>query len=186
MKKILIGALVGGIVLFGWQYAAWRFLDIHKLEQDPVLANEAAVATALKGTLRGVYAIPGLTQAERKAQGEAYKAWEQKHEAGPVVWINYDPDGKRAMDGKTLGIGAGLCIGIALVVSMMLRGASIRSYLGRVLFVTGFGLFLALAMDAQNWLWMNEPLDWTKAWIIDHVAGMAATGIILGLIVKPE
>ncbi len=187
MKKILIGALVGGIVLFVWQYAAWSFLDIHKLEQEPVLANEAAVAAALQGTARGVYWIPGLRQADHKdTESEAHKAWAKKYEAGPIAWISYDPNGKEAMPPKTLAFGAGLCVLIALVVSMMLRGAAIRSYFGRVLFVLGFGLFLAIAMDAQNWLWMNFPLDWTKAWVIDHVAGMGAMGVFLGLIVKPE
>jgi hypothetical protein len=69
---------------------------------------------------------------------------------------------------------------------MLLKAASIGSYLGRVLFVAGLGLFLAVAMDAQNWNWMHFPPDWTRGFVLDHLGGMAACGVALGAIVKPK
>ena len=32
MKKLLIGALVGGLIIFGWQTASWTFLKLHSSE----------------------------------------------------------------------------------------------------------------------------------------------------------
>ena len=187
MKQVLIGAIVGGIVLFAWQYAAWMFLDLHKLDQEPLLANQTAVAAALKGTKRGVYWIPGITQDEHKDQeSDAYKAWDKAHEAGPIVFINYDPEGKPAMSGATMGMGAAVAILMALIMSWMLRAASIGNFFGRFLFVVGFGVFLALAMDIQGWIWMNNPMDWTRGNVIDHVGGAAVLGVVLGAIVKGD
>ena len=59
MVRILIGALVGGVVLFVWQFATWVFLDLHRLDRDPILANEAEIVKLLEGTEKGAYWIPG-------------------------------------------------------------------------------------------------------------------------------
>lgn len=187
MKQVLIGAVVGGILLFVWQYATWMFLDIHKTDQEPVLANEAAVVSALQGTKRGVYWIPGMTQAQqKKPDSPEYKAWEKKHEAGPIAWIVYDPEGKAPMDGKTMGMGGAAALVIALLVAWLLRTASIGSFFGRFLFVVGLGVLVALVMDVQGYIWMNHPMDWTRGWVIDHVGGMAIVGIALAAIVKGD
>lgn len=185
MKKILIGTILGGIVLFVWQYAAWEFLGIHDMKQEPVLVDEAKVVEALAGNPRGVYWIPGIKQADRKEQGDAYKAWEKRHEAGPVAFLNYDPAGSTAMNGTTMAMGAAATLLSALMVVLLLSAAGIGSYMGRVLFVTGFGVFLALMMDVQGHVWMNHPMDWTKGNVLDHIAGMAIMGVVVSFIVKP-
>ena len=33
MKKMIIGALVGGIILFAWQFLTWVLLDLHEAQQ---------------------------------------------------------------------------------------------------------------------------------------------------------
>lgn len=186
MKRVLTGALAGGVVLFAWQFASWMFLGIHEFDHEPALRDEAAVVAALAGNPKGVYWIPYCSPADQKAQNEAYKAFVDRHEKGPIAWINYDPVGKPPMSPKTLAIGGALAIAIAFVAAAMLRAAKISSFFGRFLFVAALGLFLALAMDGQGWNWMNHPLDWTRGFVIDHLAGMAAVGVVLGLLVRPN
>jgi len=118
-------------------------------------------------------------------EGPEYEAWAERHRTGPRAWLIYDPEGAEPMDTQVMVIGGVLAIVSAFIVSLLLRGAAIRSYFGRVLFVAGIGLFLAVDIDLQMWNWANHPADWTVGWIIDHVAGMAILGIVLGLIVTP-
>ena len=186
MQRVLIGALVGGVALFVWQYAAWMFLDVHKLDVNPKLKHEDAVVAALKGEVRGVYWIPGGDQADRDPEGEAYMAWEQKHKAGPRGFLVFDPEGGEPMSVQTMGIGAACNILVALIAALMLAGASIRSFFGRFFLVVGIGLIVVLVQDVPNWNWQNFPDDWTRGAIIDHLAGMAIVGFLLALIVRPK
>lgn len=187
MKRVLIGAVVGAIVLFVWQYAAWMFLGIHSMDHEPVLAKEDAVIAALEGTEHGVYWLPGISEADHKdPDSEGFKAWEKKYERGPRASIVYDPEGGTPMSPKVMGMGFVINVFIVLVVALMLRAAGIGSLFGRVVFVAGFGVFTALVMDIQNWNWMNYPNDWTRGFIIDHIAGMAILGVVLAFIVKPD
>lgn len=185
MVKVLIGGLVGGVALFVWQYAAWMMLDLHRLDVEPQLANETAVIEALEGEAHGVYWIPGMSQ-DTEPESEAYKLWESKHQRGPLAFIVYQPEGGEAMPPRTMIIGALISILGALMISWMLRGAAISSYLGRVAFVTGFGIVLAILVDAQMWNWMHYPIDWVKGYALDRIGGMAVLGILLGFIVTPD
>ena len=187
MKQVIIGGVVGGILLFVWQFAAWMFLGIHEQEQEPLLDNETAVVSALKGTERGVYWIPGLKQEDHKdAESPAYKAWEKRYEAGPRAWIVYDPEGAKPMDAKLLAMGGVAAILIALLSAWLLRTASISGFFGRFVFVVGLGVFAALVMDIQGWIWMNHPTEWTRGFVLDHLGGMAVVGLALAVIVKGD
>jgi len=187
MKQIIIGGVVGGILLFVWQFATWMFLGIHDQEQEPLLDNEAAVVTALQGTERGVYWIPGLKQEHHEdPESDEYKAWEKKYESGPRAFVVYDPDGAKPMDARSMAMGGGVAILIGLVSAWLLKKASISGFLGRWVFVLGLGVFIALVMDVQGWIWMNHPTDWMRGFVIDHIGGMAVVGLALALIVKGE
>lgn len=183
MARVLIGALVAGIVLFAWQWAAWTVLEIHKLDADPLLKQEDAVVAALDGEARGVYWIPGAQQTHDTDSPE-YKAWEEKYKRGPRGFLIYDPEGADPMDTRTMLIGGATTLLIGLVLALMVRGARHRTFLGRWLLVIGVGLVLALVMDVQGWNWQNMPDDWTRGYVIEHVAGMAIVGFLLALIVK--
>ncbi len=187
MKKVIIGAVVGGAILFVWQFSAWMFLGIHKLDNEPLLGNEAEVAKTLEGTARGVYWIPGMTDADMKDPDSAgHKSWDGRYRKGPRAFIVYDPEGAEPMQAMTMVAGAVFSIVTAFIAALMLHAAGIRSFLGRVVFVAGFGVLMAAAVDLQNWNWSNYPVDWTVGWVIDHIGGMAVAGIPLSLIVKPS
>ena len=187
MVRILIAALVGGIALFVWQYATWMYLDIHHLDVEPVLAGEDAVIEALKDTERGIYWLPGMTQADQMdRESEGYKAWAEKHKKGPCGFLVINPEGGEPMSATILAIGGGIAFLIAFVVALILRGTALRTYIGRVCLCVGIGVVIALVMDVQNWNYMHFPDDWTRGNIIDHVGGMTVLGIVLGAIVRPS
>jgi len=181
MGRVLVGGIVGGIVLFGWQYVAWMLLPIHHLDVEPMLQREDAVIEALQGEKHGVYWIPGMRQ-DTEPGSDAYKAWEEKHKKGPVGFLLYNPEGGEPMGARQMGIGGALCVLIALVLSVMLR-ASGAGGIGRFLLVLGVGIVLVLFMDAQTWNWQGYPMDWTRGHALDHLGGMALLGLVLSMIV---
>lgn len=59
-----------------------------------------------------------------------------------------------------------------------------RSYLQRVGFVTGLGVFVGLVGHASYWNWMHFPADYTLAFIVDVVIGWTLVGLVMAAIVK--
>jgi len=56
--KMLIGALVGGIILFFWQFFSWQLLGIHD-SQMAYTPNQDKILAALDGQLEnGTYFLP--------------------------------------------------------------------------------------------------------------------------------
>lgn len=73
MKKLIVGALVGGIIAFAWQTASHTFLDLHyKAEshspkQDTILAFLNAI-----GMEEGNYILPRLPRGASQEEMDAF------------------------------------------------------------------------------------------------------------------
>ncbi|MFX5756497.1 hypothetical protein ABTE27_21360, partial [Acinetobacter baumannii] len=59
MKKTIVGALVGGIILFMWQFASWTALKLH-LPAQGYTAKQDTILQALSANLEkeGGYLLP--------------------------------------------------------------------------------------------------------------------------------
>lgn len=79
MKKLPIGALVGGIILFLWQFLSWSMLGIHE-DMQQYSPNQEKVLQALGENLEeGFYFMPGTPpgSAENPMEANAGKPWAQ-------------------------------------------------------------------------------------------------------------
>lgn len=84
MKKMLIGALVGGIILFLWQFLSWTMLGIHSsgMAYTP---NQDAILECLSANIQedGFYFLPTVApgtpsaDAQAKMEQSAGKPWAQ-------------------------------------------------------------------------------------------------------------
>lgn len=84
MKKQLVATVVGGLILFVWQFLSWAILQVHQSEfkytpnQDPILEVLSQYLTE-----EGSYMIPGVppgsSQSDEQALMEAHagKPWAQ-------------------------------------------------------------------------------------------------------------
>ncbi len=85
MKKQLIATLVGGLILFFWQFLSWSVLNVHGAEfkytanQDKVM--EALSANLEEGTFMLPQPAPGSSQGEQQAfmENSAGKPWATIH-----------------------------------------------------------------------------------------------------------
>ncbi|NNE15661.1 MAG: hypothetical protein HKN51_11830 [Saprospiraceae bacterium] len=87
MKKTLIGALVGGLILFIWQFLSWSALNLHGSNmqytpsQDKILS-----ALAEEGLEDGTYFMPNVKPG---ATAEEYEAYQKANIGKPWALISY-------------------------------------------------------------------------------------------------
>lgn len=183
MGRILVAALVGGILEFAWGAVSHMVLGI---SDDSVaqMPNEAEVAAALKTTPPGTYMVPWLDHAN--ADDAALNAWAEKARVtGSGMIIRWPEGAARATPAPTsllLEFGSNF-LG-ALVLALLASG---RGFAGRVLLGPLLGLFAFLSQNASHWIWYHFSDAFIKAELIDAVAGwtIAAVGIAMVLKGKP-
>jgi hypothetical protein len=84
-KKLIIGALVGGLILFIWQFLSWALLDLHSSsmtytsQQDQILA-------ALEGLDEGTYYLPRMAM---DAPADAQQTFMENQVGKPWASVTY-------------------------------------------------------------------------------------------------
>jgi len=70
MKKLIIGALVGGLILFIWQFISWNFLHNSQIQHA---TNQDEILEMLEGKLEpGQYMLPRMPEGMPMEEGEKY------------------------------------------------------------------------------------------------------------------
>ena len=185
MGRVIVAAILGGILLHAWEFASWMVTDIHKLDPHPQLKDEASVVKALEGNPRGIYWIPGSSTQEFDPESDEYKDWERRHKAGPIGWIVYDPEGGEPMPPTMMIVGVVLNILMALVLALIIQFAGIRAFMGRFLVGLGAGVFLVLGSDLKQYNWMGFTESWTHGAVIDHLVGALVLAVVMALVLRP-
>jgi len=185
MKKILLGGLIGGVILFLWSFLAWVILPLHSSSLHGI-ANEDAVITALQQSLssHAVYMIPH--NPGKDADLAAQNAWLDKMKRGPTGLIMYNPIGTDPMMPRQMIIGVILDFLAALLVSWLLTRSTAfgTSYVSRVSFCGMFALFVTVFDYLMMWNWMGYPGDFTIGLILDSFIGLLLAGLGIAAIVK--
>ena len=185
MKKIVIGGLIGGVILFVWSFLAWVILPLHTPTLHKI-ANEDAVVSALQPALpdKAVYIFPhnpGMS-----ADQAAQNAWMEKTRRGPAGLIIYNPAGSDPMMTSQMVIGFIIDILAALLVAWLLTRSTAlaSSYFGRVAFCGMFAIFAMLFDYLTMWNWMGYPGDFTIALIVDGLIAWLLAGLGIAAVVK--
>ena len=187
MMRLILAALAGAVVYYIWGMVAWMVLPLHMSSMHG-LPHEAEVTALLKSQelKTGVYSAPWSDNEADWQNPES--EWMKRHEAGPVYSIFYKSEGCAPMSPQVMATGFAIDFVACLLVSCLLCGATsgcCRSYLSRVGFVVGMGIFAALIGHVTLWNWMAYPTDHTIAFVIDVVAGWTLTGLVLAAIIRP-
>lgn len=178
MGRTLLGAIVGGVVLFVWGFIWWDLLPFGRgvMMTAP---NEDAVLETLKENFpaSGMYFLPG----EGHEEGSA--AWVAKVKAGPVAQVFYRREGSDPMDPMYLVRGFGYMLLLALLAAVVLRRAQAESYGGRVLFVFLVGL-LASAAAFSGAVWWGQSLGYHLFNLTFNVTSWLFAGLAMAAVIK--
>jgi len=188
-KRVIIGGLLGGIMLFIWGSLAHIVLGLGNVGLKD-LPNDPSVLTVLSSSISepGMYFFPGLnlpanpTSEQRTA---AMKDEDAKATTGPNGLLIIHPHGGGGFTGTRLLNEFLLNVVQAMLLAVLLAWAApISGYLPRVAFVTVAGFFAALATNIQYWNWYGFPADYTLAYITNETVGFLVVGLVAGALVK--
>lgn len=182
MGRLLLAALVGGLLVFAWGSISWMVLPFHDEtihlfpgEQDEVDAFFSRV------TESGLYHYPGM-EGDR-AEIEARRA------AGPVVskMIVY-PDGTESGMAVKLGIVLLIHTGGALILAMMIKGMRQGGapFLACVVVGGLFAVFAVAAAMMPNQLFWDYPRERVTLSILDVLIPWTLASIVMSLMLKPK
>lgn len=185
MKKIFIGSLVGGIIMFIWGFLAWTILPIHlhTINYSPALDTVLQVM-ANNNTETGVYYAPmadnrNITSFDSKYQEESQKIMEAT-KGQPAVTVSYLKEGY-AMGGTTIlhGFLINFCAVLAACIVLAPAFAHMNSFFGRWWLVLLIGAVVALCGPVLNYNWMATPGVYAKDIVVDVLVNWGITGIWL-------
>jgi len=174
MNKALIGALVGGLILFLWQFLSWSVLGIHSSEmaytdkQDVILQclNESGVE-------EGTYFLPNapadMSSEERQAMYEA-------NIGKPWAMVSYHDSMSANMASNMI---RGLVVNILAVFLLcyILIGRSDLTMQKTIISAVMVGLISYFTTSYMGSIWFETD---TIGHLIDAIVQWAACGAWLG------
>jgi hypothetical protein len=182
-KKLLLGAILGGVILFVWGAVSHMLLPISTMAlqrfTDEEAIKQAVVANAPRS---GVYFLPymqeGLTEEQQNAAFE-------KAMQGPVLFVSLRL-GQGPSFGALLGIQFLIDVLSALLLTALLLNVRPMPYAKRVLIVVAVALVAGIAIHLPHWNWYNFSLAYTAGEFVGLVIGFALAGLALARIAQPQ
>jgi hypothetical protein len=175
--RVLVAALIGGIVMFIWGAVAHMALGLGNVGIHPP-AHEDAVLTTLHeglGTEPGVYILPWLDPNAMHDKA-AVKTYGDKAKASPYAWVVYMPQGEDTTDmSKQLPRewASDTLSALALAFVMGLAGLGFRR---RLAVAAAAAMFAWLSTMVPYWNWYRFPLDFTQAALVEQLIGWLLAG----------
>jgi hypothetical protein len=190
LKRILLGALAGGIVVF----IVGSFLHtVSGLAEVGVktIPQEDAVLSAMRTAIHEpgfyIFPAPNMTAGRSKAQKDADNAaYAAKYQQGPTGILAYSTGGSAMSVGKLLGgeFVTDVVSAFFLACILAMGAGGKNSYWKRVFAVTFAGLFAGLFLGLEYWNWYNFPTNYTVAYIAVVVIDWFFAGLAMAAIVK--
>jgi hypothetical protein len=175
MKKLLIGALVGGLLVFAWQTLSWTMFDLHGKEYRQA-KNQDSIIAYLSSQFgdNGQYMIPRESESASAKEMEEY----QKNMQGkPWAVVSYH---KAYNTNMVTNIIRGLLVAIiaAYFVCWVLMRQSPSSFGTTFISCLSIGLAGYLFIPYSGHIWFQNPGATTH--MIDSLAAWGLCGIWLG------
>jgi hypothetical protein len=175
MKKLIIGSLVGGIILFFWQFLSWSLLNLH-YDAHQYTPNENAILQTLTTQLNkeGGYMVPGLP---KDATSEQHEAAMESGKGKPWAVISYH-------QANDINMGMNMARGFIVNILIIAFFCSIISRMNALNFTailisalfTGMIVFLNVPYTNHIWFQSFDLL----AYFIDSLVGWGLCGVWLG------
>lgn len=188
LKKVIIGALLGGIVMFAWlglAWTTWHLTVFRTMPDDRALMGELA----LRDMDSGIYYYPGMPKktGDTTADKTTMEAWKDAMKSGPTItFMAYQKHGGNPDNPLNYVRGALYCLFSAALLSWMLclAAPSLRGYFSRVLFCSAAGLFAAFIGPVITGNFFQFPQLHMFLELFDQVAGWTLAGLLLALVCR--
>ncbi len=183
MVRILIAAIVGGVLMFVWGAVTHVALPFERQALQPI-PNEAAVMSSLRSNLAtaGMYTFP-WTDSSGKATLEQKKTWQQQLVSGPSGLLIYRPSGGEAMSPRQLAselVSNMLAALFGAFVLVQLPGG----YGRRALSIAAIGIAAWLSISVSQWTWYGFSTPFLIGDLVDQFGGWLLAGLGMAAIIR--
>jgi hypothetical protein len=176
MKRAIIGALVGAILVFGWQAVAHMFLHHHDAAFKKV-PNQEAVISNLSSTLKeeGQYLIP---RSDLQSTQEEMVRFNEGMKGKPWAVVTYHTSYKNDMGIAITRsfVTAFLCV-LILIGILGKNPGNLGSIFAKCL---GVAVFMFLFVYYNSNIWMQTPWEVIQGELVDLLVAWSLCGIWLG------
>jgi hypothetical protein len=178
--RVLVAALIGGIVMFLWGAVAHMALGLGNPGiHQPV--NEDVVLSTLHqglGSEAGVYILPSIDPAKMhdKATMEAYSA---KSKVSPYAWVVYLPQGEDLSNMTQQLPRQWASDTLASLALAFVMGLAAFSFVKRLGIAIAAALFAWLSTVVPYWNWYRFPNELTVAALVEQVVGWLLAGAVM-------
>lgn len=187
MGRIILGAILGGVLLFMWGWVWWMALPkVIPLQQSTMLKfkSETAVEEVVKANApeSGVYVLPNYHSSQddagKKIDEEACVQFMKGNYPGPVVFASIHIGAVPPMQKNLIYslVGNILAAGI---VTWLLRRSTQKTFLQKVCFVKSIAIVAAIMCIYPGYVWQNFTLGYTLFSFLELVIGWGLTGSLL-------
>jgi hypothetical protein len=175
--RVLVAAIVGGIVLFLWGFVAHMFLGLG----NPGIyqpAHEDVVLSSLHeglGTQPGVYILPSFDPSKWNDPA-ARTAYAQKSASSPYAWVVYLPQGDDMTNMKRQLTREWASDTLSALVLAIIMGLGAFGFGKRMAIALAAPVFAWLSVLVPYWTWYRFPEALTLAALVEQVIGWLLAG----------
>lgn len=179
MKKLILFSLVGGIILFFWQFMSYAMPDFHKSAHAYTPLQDSIMNQLEKlGLEQGMYML-GMPDPNNPEAVEA--SWSEETSTWAI--LNYRVNEPNSMT-KPLIRSVINCMIIAGLLFWLLKQKPDSTLIYKVLVSVVVGFISFLFMSYSNFIWYKEPDIW--AHLMDGTIPWLLLGLIGHLFLKPK
>lgn len=187
-RKVILGGVLGGLVMFLWGAISWMVLPWHDLT-IAAFPEESTIAEAVlaQAPQDGVYLLPNARQQdprlspEEKAQ--ALSAATERMKTGPFIFMSVARSGANLEDPMLLVRSLIIqIIGATLITMLLVQTRGLRFWC-RVGFVETAGIAIAIFATLPMWNWWQFPLPYTLVNFADFVIAAIFAGLVIAWVV---
>ncbi len=184
MKKTIIAAIVGGIIIFLWQFLSWGVLNLHKSAYG-YTPNEAAILANLETNLpkEGGYILPGYPENGTDEQMEKIM---KDSDGKPWASIQYHKSNQSNSSAMMKNMARGLVVDIIMIwLFCWILGKINMASFGTIFtasIMMGFIVFFNTSYTGNIWYkWFDIMAHFT-----DSMASWGICGLWLGWYLKKK
>lgn len=183
--RVVVAALVGGIVMFVWGAVAHMMTPLGEMGISTISESEEKV---FQGSLKqafgreGLYFLPAAPMREEMS-AEAMEAWAKANANEPTAFVVFQPQMGEMMPPSMLVNEAVSNIAAAFLAAVVLA-LSATNFAGRLAICVVIGVIGWVSISASYWTWYHFPTDFSLAELAMQAIGWFASGIPMAMLVK--
>ncbi|GAB2793825.1 hypothetical protein [Dyella kyungheensis] len=178
--RVLVAALMGGIVMFIWGAVAHMALGLGDVGMRQPVAEDAVLGSLRPGLgeQAGVFVLPSVDPAKMHDK-TVMDAYSTKAKASPYALVVYMPQGDDLSDMSGTLPRQWASDTLSALALAFLMGLAAFSFMTRLSIALAAAVFAWLSTLVPYWNWYRFPTNFTLAALIEQVIGWLLAGAVM-------